>query len=1463
MAASPAEAAGDGAGGASVEGDRAERMRDGAMDPTEAPRVAHTVVADTHARSGAVGGARGIDRGALDSKGCEEEAGPGFSLSDSGAGQVSIGVAARAGSATSGAMRERSGSADAPAVLPRAVGGGATRTLFRVLRPGEASAGSILSPAMPFPPMSAPSVDDVREHVVNGSAPGYESRFLSTTAELRVAMAFAGCLSRVACIQPAMLEPGYVFPLDKEYLREHLNDDIAELRSKRADEVLIGCEVPSAAYELLEVRVVPHSVTRTPCQETDGDRFPEPQQLVDLLRGGSTERLSGANKRLFRVSSSDGRSWIARPPRPNCREDRVLVGGELVAFAKHEFTCFSAYRALSHDVDAPLVPRCALYELKLEYSGLSSPGAVMDWALLLLEDFDWVPRSTEGWESELQRAAQQLVVCDALLGNWACTGGVKNFTDLCSEGEAVYAVSRADRRWVRIAVDRSLGCTLPEDLSKRRRVKRLSQFVRDNTLLLLESLIKQNPWLYGAMEERDVLCHVIDLELVQRRTGLVKAVPDKCPWPDLGPVGREYQADQREFSLHAVLEYRVQSLLNFLPFQLLPVQSPSPCARDGHGAVAMTVTSTDVVFIIGGNSKKGACRDCWKFTRATETWAEMASVPGLGRYSMSTAVLKERYIACFGGCRTTHHKQGFLDDLVVYDTYADTWTTVAKQTSKPWPPKRCRHVAVALDGSAISAGGAGGAGRGTADTLRMYVIGGFGGSRGRSGEALDDVWEGTLYNVDGTWEVTWREFASLRHASHRHFAFVDAGRNIVVVGGSGTPYHALQVIPTGRHEEAPVETIMAYTRDAQNVSATGRLDQTERLKGFAAIYDPLEKSCFVFGGATPRGDRDRSSGGARSRKGTFGSFEDRSTPSRRMLALSRAPDSLGRMASSWSVVEPHQYLDDVRGLPIWQSRSASLLSTGEVLLFGGRKGNQFSNQLHAVHLRRQHEKEIREIRASAADLERQISGSEFPDHARAAALRELSVPLQRGAPTREISLLVFNVHGWSNADRTRLTDSNVAAVVESEAPDVVCLQEVKHPFPTSPEDGHRVVRVGTRAQLLRYSDDEGDAAITERLRSIGWRGSVPDAVQRFASDVSARRNARYMHGVLKTDGGGVRDSGETKSVDTALHAIARSMGSNDPLFCAAKDETFGNAILSRSSQRRGSAPISSGGEETRCACFVDVEHDHNWPMVIASVHLDANAEDIRLQQVRALLRRVYEYAYSDRHDRSKSDVDDGDILVACRALPHVLCGDFNALSSWTDAHSRARAAASLEPARDDVYRFLTEEAGYIDMESSCPPRATCEHGTRVDYVFCSPALHARLSWARLSVLEQSFSDHRPLKVQMRIASKRYLIGVLPSDTTDVAKVVRQVQQESRRSVCVMQVPDDATDTHNQWMQAFEHMSRNDVVVVIAREAAHPVLSLDALLADGSGADTPLPAGVARGRFTDETDLAPVLRRWLL
>lgn len=222
--------------------------------------------------------------------------------------------------------------------------------------------------------------------------------------------------------------------------------------------------------------------------------------------------------------------------------------------------------------------------------------------------------------------------------------------------------------------------------------------------------------------------------------------------------------------------------------------------------------------------------------------------------------------------------------------------------------------------------------------------------------------------------------------------------------------------------------------------------------------------------------------------------------------------------------------------------------------------------------------------------------------------------------------------------------------------------------------------------------------------------------------------------------------------DSPLSALAEKLGMEVvfgpcmrwPATRSLPERSYGNALLSRwpilasAAHHLADAP----DKEQRGLLEARVLLPQGVPFTVYVTHLDHTDENARLVQLRSL------HAWTVR-DRNR---------------PHIVMGDFNAVSPWdfADRPSDLEQLAAEHPRsgyllEDGGMKVIPqmEKAGYVDAMRAA---GLAQQGTfltasvplRIDYVFLSeglaPALHSAQVWMEPSGAEAS--DHRPVIVDL-------------------------------------------------------------------------------------------------------------------
>jgi endonuclease/exonuclease/phosphatase family metal-dependent hydrolase len=230
------------------------------------------------------------------------------------------------------------------------------------------------------------------------------------------------------------------------------------------------------------------------------------------------------------------------------------------------------------------------------------------------------------------------------------------------------------------------------------------------------------------------------------------------------------------------------------------------------------------------------------------------------------------------------------------------------------------------------------------------------------------------------------------------------------------------------------------------------------------------------------------------------------------------------------------------------------------------------------------------------------------------------------------------------------------------------------------------------------------------------------------------------------------------STEPALTALARQLGMEyvfgPCLRWPAQDqmpaEAYGNALLSRWPIAASAAHHLTPKEEDQQALLATKEQrgllearvllPGNTPLTVYVTHLDHTDEAARLLQLRVA--RQW--------------------LVRDRNRPHIVMGDFNAISLWDFVERPAEYAALAAHEKgqnltaDPQVIAQMEKSGYIDLlrqhgapgQQSFLPAA--DSNLRIDYIFASAALapyaHSCRIWQE--PVGREASDHRPVLAEL-------------------------------------------------------------------------------------------------------------------
>ena len=282
---------------------------------------------------------------------------------------------------------------------------------------------------------------------------------------------------------------------------------------------------------------------------------------------------------------------------------------------------------------------------------------------------------------------------------------------------------------------------------------------------------------------------------------------------------------------------------------------------------------------------------------------------------------------------------------------------------------------------------------------------------------------------------------------------------------------------------------------------------------------------------------------------------------------------------------------------------------------------------------------------------------------------------------------------------------------------------------------------------------------------------------------------------------------------TPLHRIADSIKTQRENIFFTPVKIFGNAMVSRFDGRVEDLKLSVDGREVRYATKLPLKMGNRWDLAVVNLHLDHQFEGIRVKQIQLVLEWL-----------------NGGSEGIVSPLPHLLAGDFNAVSHWTAEVTKQRAKHKLQPSTDELYRLLTETYGYVDLERRRPPVNTSVYNVRVDYVFCSPALAARVisDKTKFKVIP-GLSDHSAVLAGLKLDTSKLIVGIVTLDR-DVSVNLRTLLLEKKIGGRIALV-------HNELSEVFLQLNHCETVIVEGDLVQRISPSLDVLFQVGTGLDT--------------------------
>ena len=279
-----------------------------------------------------------------------------------------------------------------------------------------------------------------------------------------------------------------------------------------------------------------------------------------------------------------------------------------------------------------------------------------------------------------------------------------------------------------------------------------------------------------------------------------------------------------------------------------------------------------------------------------------------------------------------------LQDLLLFDIENNSWES-QDHNVHPWPPGRCRQGSCIVsheDGSAD-----------------MYLLGGWSKKEGNR----NDVWKLKLSRKTCCFNFEWTQLPNLKKPTHRYFSFALDGK-VFLVGGFGHSLMKLQAID-GLEKNIVTHDLMRLPPNERRA-----FKDSKSLSGFGAVYDEIEQRLIVVGG----GNLGKQLLGVQKNR-AFGNIDAQVQSKPRILCLNHNKDTQDKAEWKWKTYDLSESLDTK--LPELLSWGACLINHS-VILFGGRQGNQFSNEIFKVQLRPEYVTAVKELETMAGILKNKV-----------------------------------------------------------------------------------------------------------------------------------------------------------------------------------------------------------------------------------------------------------------------------------------------------------------------------------------------------------------------------------------------------------------------------------------------------------------------------------------------------------
>lgn len=325
-------------------------------------------------------------------------------------------------------------------------------------------------------------------------------------------------------------------------------------------------------------------------------------------------------------------------------------------------------------------------------------------------------------------------------------------------------------------------------------------------------------------------------------------------------------------------------------------------------------------------------------------------------------------------------------------------------------------------------------------------------------------------------------------------------------------------------------------------------------------------------------------------------------------------------------------------------------------------------------------------------------------------------------PPRPITLMTYNVHGWRDSSHSCNFD-RIVKVVKDAKPEILCLNEVLHPFARPPTPSRQVNDYYQRVQDNKGRDHPVDPSFLASDTNLSFLHRLAEATGLTKLDfLEATDNSYFGQGV------------SFGNAILTCHPIVETC--HVLLEVAKGDENLGRQ------QRDFVDPRSFG------AAQVKIDNQHT--IGVAYGHLDHKSEELREKQILMALQNLQPFL---------------------EKTPHIVCGDFNTFQKSDCDEAGWHAILDLyhsrgwpePPERSLVLDALIKE-GYSDtfyqqdrnMPVGVPPKPTSWTNNplmRIDHIYTKQATSRSEDYCTEIVTKRHYridadaSDHFPVVLE--------------------------------------------------------------------------------------------------------------------